>query len=340
MALVTCTTDRNHREVHVRYVSIILATIFTAAAIQGCRQDAPPPRVPVPSAEHREPRRPSDPIRPVAPEAHAPPYAALPFFEDVPLLVQPPPEQAAFVDAYHHVGRPRIVLFVNRTLEGQIMPVRPHEPIWAREHVRRSTTGVVVEDRDTRTRRDYWGEDRRERVDRFETDGPGEYRETVEVYLRPHEYDEIAARQIDYQAMEHIMSDWLAANGHIELVAPTMARGRLTDEQIQELESGRPRMMSEIARELDSDVLVQVQARPTAQTPAGLELRVIAEAISLQGGQSIGRAVVDIPPPLDKLQMNRYTRFLARKLMDDMTGTWLAAGPVNQEPVEPMQPQN
>jgi hypothetical protein len=202
--------------------------------------------------------------------------------------------------------------------------VQRREPALTVEQRREATGAVRIEDREIETRRGPWQDDRRERVDRFEADGPVEYRETTQVFLRPGEYDEVAARAIDYQAMEAIMLDWISANGQVQVISPTMARGRLTDEQIGELQAGRPRVLAEVARELDTDVLVQVQARPTRQTPAGMEVRVIAEAISLQGGQSIARAIVDIPPPLDKIQLNVYTRFLARKLMDDMAATWTA----------------
>jgi hypothetical protein len=89
--------------------------------------------------------------------------------------------------------------------------------------------------------------------------------------------------------------------------------------------------VGELVEQLQADVLIQVQARPTRQTRYGLEVRLIAEALNTRGGQSIGRAVVDIPPPLEKTTINKYTRFVARKLMDDMTGTW------NNAPVAPAQ---
>ena len=47
-------------------------------------------------------------------------------------------------------------------------------------------------------------------------------------------------------------------------------------------------------------MLVQIQAHPTRQTEQGLGIRVIASAMNIKGGESIGRSVVDIPPPLDK----------------------------------------
>jgi len=87
----------------------------------------------------------------------------------------------------------------------------------------------------------------------------------------------------------------------------------------------------EIAKQLGTDVLVQVQARPTRQTPNGLEVRLIAEALNIDGGDSIGRAVVDVPPPLEKRTLNKYTRYVARKLMDDMTYAWSAAPPAPQQ---------
>src|SRR5690606_33970705 len=129
-------------------------------------------------------------------------------YDDVPIMNERPPEQQAFVRAYNEVGRPRITLFVNRTLEGQLLPVNEPDPLVAVEHRRTASTGVTVERTTTDDRRGYYRDDRRETVARFETTGRGEYRETTEVYLRPGQYDEIQARQIDYQAIETIMTDW------------------------------------------------------------------------------------------------------------------------------------
>jgi hypothetical protein len=146
-------------------------------------------------------------------------------------------------------------------------------------------------------------------------------------YLRPGEYDEVEARSIDYQAIETIMTDWIASNGQVTVISPTMVRQRLGDQQVKELQEGRPQALREVAEQLETDVLIQVQARPTKQTQRGLEVRIIAEALNTRGGESIGRAVVDVPPPLEKTQINEYTRFLARKLMDDMSENWRSAPP-------------
>ena len=330
---------------------LIIGLLGVGLHSAGCAKSPPPPRVPVPAEGNQHVTRERDPVKPLPDERTMTDVG--PLYEDVPLVTQRPPEQQFFVDAYRRVGSPKIAVFVNRTLEGQIIPVNPDVPVAAVERTRRATTGVTVERRDEFVQEDrYWDErDRRERIDRFETTGPGEYRESTEVFLRPGEYDEVQAKAIDYEAMESILTDWLSADGQVSLMSPMMTRQRLTDEQVKELQSGRPQVLRELAEQLDTDVLVQVQARPTRQTPEGLGVRLIAEAINTRGGESIGRSVVDIPPPLDKWQLNKYTRYVARKLMDGMGASWNApapqrgAGGVQQPspeatPTAPAQPQS
>jgi hypothetical protein len=258
----------------------------------GCRDDSPPPPrvpVPVPASEAPIVRR-DDGMKPLPPppayEDRLPP----PPFDDAPLVMQQPPELPAFIDAYKRVGQPRIVVFVNRTLEGRL---------------------VVPESGHTET-----------------------YQRPGSDSLHPGQYDEFSARSIDYEAIENIMTDWLACNGQVTIISPTMARQRLSEPQVKELQEGSASAMSELAQQLNADVLVQVQAHPTKQTPQGLEVRIVGEAMNIKGGQSIGRAVVDVPPPLEKTTINRYTRFVARKLMDDMTGAWNAppAAPPSTQP--------
>ncbi len=291
--------------------------LFAAAgllAFAGCRSAPPPQRVPVPAAGNTTLSTPQSTPKPLPPqETDSRP------FHDEPILRQALPGQSAFVQAYHAVGSPRLVVFVNRTLQGQIIPPNPNQPDLSVEKTRQSSAGVTVQ---RSTRNPYTGD---RSTDRFSSTGPAQYQERTDVYLQPSQYDEVAAKSLDYQALESILTDWMRADGQVELVSPTMARSRLSDEQIKELQAGRPQELSEIARQLNADVLIQLQAHPTRQTPQGLEVRVVAEAISLAGGQSIGQAVVDIPPPLEKTQLNRYTRFLASKLMDDMTQSWTNA---------------
>ena len=204
-----------------------------------------------------------------------------PVYEDDPLVSQHPPEERAFVGAYEHVGRPRILVFVNRTLDGQVMPVTAEPP----------------------------GRN-------------GDRRNAADSYLHPGQYDDASARSLDYEAVETVLSDWLGAGGRVQIVSPIMVRQRLSSDQVKDLQAGRPRMLGELAKDLDADILIQAQVRPTRQTEYGLEFRMVAEAVNVKGGESLARAVVDMPAPLDKPRINKYTRFVVRKLMDGMIAAW------------------
>jgi hypothetical protein len=138
---------------------------------------------------------------------------------------------------------------------------------------------------------------------------------------KPGYANELGTRSIDYEAMENILTDWLAADGKVEIISPTGVRERLGEGDTRDLESGKLKR-DDAGRKLHADVLVQVRAQITRQTPDGPEVRLVAESINVNGGQSIARGVVDVPPPLTKPQLNRYTRFIARKLMDGMIGSW------------------
>lgn len=284
------------RRGEMRASQLLVATLLAGGLVvsAGC-QENPPPRAAIPPAEARSSSPDQEPMKPL-PAQPPPPEPAPPYYDE-PLVSQRPPEEAPFVDAYRRVGQPRIAVFVNRTLEGSIIPIDTTTPLTHDETVRINSQGKTT------------------------------YHQETDTYLHSGQYDEAAAKSIDYEAIETILTDWLSCDGAVTIIAPDLARQRLSDQQVRDLQSGRPQVLSEVAQQLSADVLIQVQAHPTRQTQEGLEIRLIAEAINTRGGESIGRAVVDIPPPLTKQGINRYTRFIARKLMDDMTGAWLNTPP-------------
>jgi len=311
---------------------LLIATAAALVAAAGCNNAPPPPRSAPPPRNVAGIER--DPVKPIVITEDAQVAQLPPGFNDVPLVNQRTPEEQAFVRAYNAVGRPRIVVFVNRTLEGNVIPVTEHDPALSVQYSRRATTGVSVEKQTNSNWGGYYGGGQQTQTDSFKSTGPGEYRESTEVYLPRGKYDEVAAKELDYQAVENILTDWLSASGQATIVSPMLARQRLSDEQVRELEAGRPQVLREVAQQLDADVLVHVTMRPTRQVAPGLDglqVRLIGEAMNTRDGQSIGRAVVDVPPPLDKQQINLYTRFVGRKLMDGMTSTW-AAGSGNPTP--------
>jgi hypothetical protein len=289
--------------------------------MMGCADNSPPPpRVAIPPADQAR-VAPEQELKPL-PEPQSTNQLPPAPFDDAPLVSQRIPGEREFVTAYEGVGRPRILVFVNRTLEGQTVPVNPNTPIASIEHTQRANGPVTVSSESTSGTYGYWYDSHHENNSHFQSTGPADFSDTASIYLRPGEYDEAAAKSLDYEAIENVLTDWMSAGNKAAIVSPTMARQRLTDEQLKDLQSNRPRMLGEIARQLDADILIQVQAHPTRQTQQGMEFRLIAEALNVKGGESIARAMVDVPPPLDKPQINKYTRFVAQKLMSGMVGSW------------------
>jgi hypothetical protein len=250
--------------------------------------------------------------------------AAQPGFDDVALVNQQIPEQPRFVQAYAVIGRPRILVFVNRTLEGQLLPVNDTGPLATIENTKQSDAAVKINSSSNTTNYGYWNTGVNTQNNDVESPGQFKYVDRTQVYLRPGEYDEAAAKQVDYGLIENTLTDWLSADGQVTIISPIAARQRLTDQQVQELQSGRPQMMGEIAQKLQTDVLVQVECRPSRQTTQGLVVTLLASAMNTRGGQQIAQASVQIPLPMEKTTINRYTRFVARKLMDEMTNAWNA----------------
>lgn len=151
-------------------------------------------------------------------------------------------------------------------------------------------------------------------------------------------YDEAAARSIDYSAMQTILTDWISSGGRVAVISSEAARQSLTPQQAGNLDAGQNVNGKELSDRIRADVLVLVRAQPTRQSGGGPAVRLVADASNLAGGESIGRAVVDVPPPLDKPQLNTYTRFLARKLMQDMTGSWTRFGSGGAGGAQPNNP--
>ena len=148
---------------------------------------------------------------------------------------------------------------------------------------------------------------------------------------------ELSARRIDYEAVETILTDWLSCQGKVVIMSPMLVRSKLTPQQAGELSAATPAVPRQLAQQLDAEILIYARALATKQSTNVAQLRIVVEALNIRDGISIGRGVVDVPPPLEKQTINRYTRFLARKLMDSMAGTWTAPVPQPQATPAPAQ---
>ncbi len=105
-----------------------LALMTVAAGCSSVDKTPPPPRVAVPPEDTSSTRVVRPDVKPL-PAQPLPDDPLRPPFDDGPLVSQHPPEERAYVDAYARVGRPRIVVFVNRTLEGQVLRRDRSQPV-------------------------------------------------------------------------------------------------------------------------------------------------------------------------------------------------------------------
>jgi hypothetical protein len=156
------------------------------------------------------------------------------------------------------------------------------------------------------------------------------------VASRSPESGDAQAGAVDSAVIENALTDLLACQGAVEIVSPTTVRQRLADAQARDGQANRLQAMRDVAQQLDTDVLVNVTAQPARRAPGeGAEVRLVGEAVNVKGGQQIGRAVVDVPPPPEKEALTRSTRSVARKLMADMTQNWTMAEPPAGAPLSP-----
>ncbi len=132
---------------------------------------------------------------------------------------------------------------------------------------------------------------------------------------------------LDAQAIENTLSDWISSNGQVTIISPTVTRSKLSEDQIKGLQNSSSKTLGEVADQLGVDVVIRVEAEPTDVYPKVDRIRLVSEALNTKDAISLGHAFVDMPIPLEKPQINEYTRYLARKLMDDMTNTWTSPGP-------------
>ena len=267
--------------------AVALASLAVVFADAGCAHhqtarryddDGGPPPVQVVTTY-----APNGPIKPLPPQDGS---AGLPpAYADPAIVRQQVPEEPRYVQAYDNIGKPKIVVFVNRTITGELVPVNPSVTVRA---------------------------------------GLTPYDDRTTTYLHPGQYDAAQASSIDYELIENLLTEDLSADGKVMMIAPLAARQRLGDDEVHDIQAGRPQMLGELATKLNADVLVQVTARPSQQTDVGLGIRLVAEALNTHGGQAIAFADVDVPPPLTRATVNDYVRFVARKLMDGMSGSWEA----------------
>ncbi len=140
-------------------------------------------------------------------------------------------------------------------------------------------------------------------------------------------YAAIHANKNDFDALGLSMIEYLNANGQIDIQNPAMAKKVLKREEFLRLQNGDPAVLPLLKAQLNTDVLVEIQASPTAQTSSGLpSVRLLAQAVSTTDARILGAVYVDMPLPMSKTHINIYTGYLADKIMQSLANVWGGGG--------------
>ena len=108
------------------------------------------------------------------------------------------------------------------------------------------------------------------------------------------------------------------------------------------------RPLREVYVDATLDDSIELRARSAALVVSKSAVVTDRSAAWLWGVDALRPVDLDVPPPLEKATLNRYARFVARKLMMDMTQSWTsteapttrppAAAPAPERPATPPGP--
>lgn len=288
-----------------------------------------------PNAAPEVPQPPQPPLPPLPPTAMVPaPNAA-----QIASAGNALPEEEAFVRAYTGRRSPRIMVFVNRTIQGDILPKDNLDELIRMEVKHTATGGVKVSSENSASTQanssgssaGYSGTSvnsaniNSAKTDKsnFVSGGPADYTKTTSLKVVADKLDEIGASRTDYDMVELSLIDYLDCGGRVHVFDSESVRGKLDREKILRIENSDPAAVKLLSTELQTDVLIQVKATPTHQSqwPNGA-VRLTVRALSTTDGRNLAAAFVDMPLPMTKDAVNIFTRYLAQKVMTKLTAVW------------------
>jgi len=279
----------------MKILALAAAACMAALSVVGCA-DQPVQRVYVPGPEDQTAYRPVPAQKPMPPEGYIPgPQQPPPGYPQgqMPPQGQPPMGAAPtirneepFVQAYVARRSPKIMVFVNRTIQGD-----PLSPDALQQVIQ---TGSYA--------------------------GNG----STSVQTNPSQADWVGATSTDYQMMEASIIRYLDNSGKVTVQDSDAARAHLNRETVLRIENGDPAAARLLASEMQQDVLIRVTASPTRHAASGQpEVRLIAKAVSTTDARILANAFVDMPLPMSKTNINYYTGYLSSELMGQMAQKWL-----------------
>jgi hypothetical protein len=321
--------------------AIILAAVVAVSGslIARC-DDAVVPRAPIPAPNDAASYRPIPQPKPLPPEATGE-YPGGPNGPPVAITHQALPEEENFVKAYEAARSPRIMVFVNRTIQGDILPKDNLEELIKVEDTQSSTGAVKVNSQngtnDNSTSNSAVGgydpsasntvtNSNTSRSNSFETGNANGavYQHTTTIKTDappPSKYDSIGASRTDYEAIELSLMNYMTGPG-VDIRDSDILRSKLDREQELRLENNDRGVLPLLKQEFQTDVLIQVAATPTSHASVGQAVRMLAKAIRTTDGRVLASDYQDLPLPLTKTVINVFTRRIAQNLMVGMANVW------------------
>ncbi len=136
-------------------------------------------------------------------------------------------------------------------------------------------------------------------------------------------YKKLPISDTDYQAIQLSTIDYLNANGQVDIQSPDLAKQVLDRESFLRMQNGDPAVLPLLKHQLNTDVVVEIQASPTAQSSSSQgAVRLLAQALSTTDARILGVAYVDMPLPASKTNINMYTGYLSDKIMQKLAAVW------------------
>ncbi len=126
----------------------------------------------------------------------------------------------------------------------------------------------------------------------------------------------------DFDAIQISMIEYLNANGQVDIQDPSMAQKVLSRESFLQLQNGDPKVLPLLKQQLQTDVLIEIQAAPTQQASYGNAVRLLAQAVTTTDARILAATYVDMPLPASKTNINMYTGYLADKIMQKLAAVW------------------
>ena len=218
--------------------------------------------------------------------------------------------QEKFVELYRKNNKPRMAVMVRPLDAGRKTTVVDVVP----EHttIEQEGQAVTIIERNRRGRR-------RRQID---VTG-GAARRTDDIGYQPREVDYIDekdTRAIDYEMMITALVDFLECDGEVNIIDTEMVDAVVDRETALRADRNDKQALSLIKTKLGADIAVIENVQTSSQ--AGISTRMVCKAVRTDDARVIGRAYVDLREPLTKRNLRKFSRYLAFKLMEDMTKRW------------------